>query len=286
MRWRDGRRSDNIEDRRGSGMGGPVRIGGLGLIATVVIAWLMGANPSQIFGLVADNILGGGGSSNVNTAYQETGVEREQAEFVSVVMASTEDIWNPIFQEANAQYQEPKLVLFKDQTSSACGMSSSATGPFYCPGDRKVYIDLGFFNELRQMGASGEFARAYVIGHEVGHHVQNLLGITTQISRMQNQSSQRDSNALSVLLELQADCFAGVWANQAQRKFNILEQGDIEAGLQAAASIGDDRLQRMSGRAVNPDRFTHGSSEQRVQWFKTGLQYGDMNRCNTFASAR
>ena len=286
MRWRDGRRSDNIEDRRGSGMGGPVRIGGLGLIATVVIAWLMGANPSQIFGLVADNILGGGGSSSVNTAYQETGVEREQAEFVSVVMASTEDIWNPIFQEANAQYQEPKLVLFKDQTSSACGMSSSATGPFYCPGDRKVYIDLGFFNELRQMGASGEFARAYVIGHEVGHHVQNLLGITTQISRMQNQSSQRDSNALSVLLELQADCFAGVWANQAQRKFNILEQGDIESGLQAAASIGDDRLQRMSGRAVNPDRFTHGSSEQRVQWFKTGLQYGDMNRCNTFASAR
>ncbi len=236
MRWRDGRRSDNIEDRRGSGIGTPARIGGLGLLATVVIAWLMGANPSQIFGLVADNMLGGGSSATSgNAAYQETPVERQQADFVSVVMASTEDIWRPIFQQANAQYEDPKLVLFKDQTASACGMSSSATGPFYCPGDHKVYIDLGFFEELRQMGASGEFARAYVIGHEVGHHVQNLMGITTQISRLQNQSSQTDSNALSVLLELQADCFAGVWANQAQKKFNILEQGDIEAGLQAAA---------------------------------------------------
>ena len=191
-----------------------------------------------------------------------------------------------MFQAAGKTYQEPRLVLFSEQIDSACGYASAASGPFYCPADQKVYIDLSFFHELRRLGAPGDFARAYVIGHEIAHHVQNQLGTSNQVSRLQSQVSEADSNALSVLLELQADCYAGVWANHAQKNFNTLEAGDIEEGLQAAASIGDDRLQRMSGRRINPDAFTHGTSEQRVKWFKTGLQYGDMNRCDTFASLR
>ncbi len=281
MRWRTGRRSSNIEDRR-SGVGGPAKVGGMGLIVMLLVAWLMGADVMQLLGMAGSNLIGGAGMGTS----EQTAAQQEDAEFVSAVVAQTEDVWNPLFAAAGGKYQEPRLVLFSDQIQSACGYASAATGPFYCPGDSKVYIDLGFFGELKKMGATGDFARAYVIGHEVAHHVQNQLGISSKVSRLQSEVSQRDSNALSVLLELQADCYAGVWANHAQNKFGIFEQGDVEEGLQAAASIGDDRLQRMSGQRVNPDAFTHGTSEQRVKWFKTGLQFGDMERCDTFASLR
>jgi len=244
----------------------------------LVVAWFMGASPTQLIGMATNNMLSSGGSSS-----QPSAAQQESAEFVSAVLAQTEDVWNPLLQQAGINYDEPTLVLFNDQVRSACGFASAATGPFYCPGDEKVYIDLGFFNELKRMGASGEFARAYVIGHEVAHHVQNELGISSKISRLQASSSQTQANELSVRLELQADCLAGVWAHHAHQRFNILEQGDIENALQAAASIGDDRLQRMSGRPINPDSFTHGTSQQRVNWFTTGLKSGDLNRCDSFS---
>lgn len=280
MLWKSGRRSSNIEDRR-TGMGAPAKVGGIGLILMLVVAWLMGADTMQLLGIAGNNLAG-----TTMTVQQPTPQEQEDADFVSAIVAQTEDVWGPMFQAAGRQYQEPRLVIFSEQIESACGYASAASGPFYCPADQKVYIDLSFFQELRRLGAPGDFARAYVVGHEIAHHVQNLMGTSNKVSRLQSQVSESDSNALSVLLELQADCYAGVWANHAQKNFNTLEDGDIEEGLQAAASIGDDRLQRMSGRRVNPDAFTHGTSEQRVKWFKTGLQYGDMNRCDTFASIR
>lgn len=276
MRWRSSRRSSNVEDRRRGGTS--AKVGGLGLVVTLVVAWFMGASPTQLIGMATNNMLSSGGGSG-----QPSAAQQESADFVSAVLAQTEDVWNPLLQQAGVNYDEPNLVLFNDQVQSACGFASSATGPFYCPGDEKVYIDLGFFNELKRMGASGEFARAYVLGHEVAHHVQNQLGISSKISRLQARSSKTQSNALSVRLELQADCLAGVWAHHAHQRFDILEPGDIENGLQAAASIGDDRLQRMSGRPVNPDSFTHGTSQQRVNWFTTGLKSGDLNRCDTFS---
>ena len=280
MLWKSGRRSSNIEDRR-TGMGAPAKVGGIGLILMLVVAWLMGADTMQLLGIAGNNLAG-----TTMTVQQPTPQEQEDADFVSAIVAQTEDVWGPMFQAAGRQYQEPRLVILSEQIESACGYASAASGPFYCPADQKVYIDLSFFQELRRLGAPGDFARAYVVGHEIAHHVQNLMGTSNKVSRLQSQASESDSNALSVLLELQADCYAGVWANHAQKNFNTLEDGDIEEGLQAAASIGDDRLQRMSGRRVNPDAFTHGTSEQRVKWFKTGLQYGDMNRCDTFASIR
>ena len=280
MRWKSGRRSGNIEDRR-SGMGAPAKVGGIGLILMLVVAWLMGADTMQLLGMAGSNLVG-----TTMTVQQPTAEEQEDAEFVSAIVAQTEDVWGPMFQAAGQKYQEPRLVLFSEQIESACGYASAASGPFYCPADQKVYIDLAFFHELRRLGAPGDFARAYVVGHEIAHHVQNQLGTSSKVSRLQSQVSESDSNALSVLLELQADCYAGTWAHHAQKNFNTLEAGDIEEGLQAASSIGDDRLQKMSGRRVNPDAFTHGTSEQRVKWFKTGLQYGDMNRCDTFASLR
>lgn len=280
MLWKSGRRSNNIEDRR-TGVGAPAKIGGVGLILMLVVAWLMGADTMQLLGMAGSNLVG-----TTMNVQQPTAAEQEDADFVSAIVAQTEDVWGPIFKAAGKQYQEPRLVIFSEQMDSACGYASAASGPFYCPADQKVYIDLSFFQELRRLGAPGDFARAYVIGHEIAHHVQNLTGTSNKVSRLQSQVSEADSNALSVLLELQADCYAGVWANHAQKNFKTLEAGDIEEGLQAASSIGDDRLQRMSGRRVNPDAFTHGTSEQRVKWFKTGLQYGDMKRCDTFASIR
>ncbi len=211
----------------------------------------------------------------------------ELGDFVSVVLADTEDTWTPIFQSMGKQYTPPTLVLFTDTVESACGYSTAATGPFYCPGDSKVYIDLGFYKELRdQFGAPGDFAQAYVIAHEIGHHVQNELGISSEVHRLEQQSDERNANALSVKLELQADCFAGVWANHADSQRQMLEQGDVEEGLTAAAAIGDDRLQRMAGRSVSPDSWTHGSSAQRVQWFRTGMQSGNMRDCDTFKPSR
>ncbi len=281
MRWQMGRRSDNIEDRRGVGVGGVAIGGGLGTIVLIVIAMFLGVDPS---------VLLQGGDTSVSTA--PPAVDRRAAapeadplkDFVAVILADTEDTWKEIFRRMNREYREPSLVLFSGAVRSACGTAQSAVGPFYCPGDQKVYLDLQFFRELRdRFRAPGEFAQAYVVAHEVGHHVQNLLGISDKVRSMQARTSEREGNALSVRLELQADCLAGVWANNANRSRQILEQGDVEAGLNAAAAIGDDRLQRQSSGHVVPDAFTHGSSSQRVRWFRRGLDAGAVRQCDTFA---
>lgn len=288
MRWRTGRQSRNVEDRRGSrgGKRKGFRIGLLGIITIVLVGWMLGADPIRLFGLVggADAILGSMTSGSSAPASRSGSIEDEEGRFVSTVLAYTEDVWNPIFRQHGGNYREPGLVLFEDSTSSACGYSSAATGPFYCPADEKVYIDLGFFRELSAMGASGDFARAYVLGHEVGHHVQNQMGITDKVTRLQARLGQRDSNSLSVALELQADCYAGVWAHHSHKQFNVLEEGDLEEAINAAGAIGDDRLQRMSGRRINPDSFTHGTSSQRMEWFQRGLKSGDFRDCETFGS--
>ena len=215
----------------------------------------------------------------------EEGPQTEASEFVSVVLADTEDTWSTIFSSEGARYQVPKLVLYSGAIQSACGFGSAAAGPFYCPGDRKVYLDLSFLNQLERMGASGDFAVAYVIAHEVGHHIQNQQGTLGKAQRAQRSLGKRDANAFQVLVELQADCYAGVWAHHAHKQRQILEQGDIEEGLQAAASVGDDRLQQAAGRRVHPESFTHGSSKQRAYWFRRGLETGSMRACDTFSQA-
>lgn len=292
MEWRSGRRSVNVEDRRGAGGGmrmggGALRvgggIGGLGLVGILVVSWLLGIDPSMIIGAID----GGGGMSQApmeeSAPRQSSGGEDQLADFTKVVLGSTEDVWTKVFQADGQTYQEPRLVLFTDATNSACGFAQGATGPFYCPGDRQVYLDLGFFDELAQrFGAPGDFAQAYVISHEVGHHVQNLLGILPQVHEAQAGMDQASANALSVRVELQADCLAGVWANHADRSRGVIEAGDVEEALGAAASVGDDRIMRAAGRRASPESFTHGSSEQRVEWFSRGLQSGDVESCNTF----
>ena len=297
MRWREGRRSENVEDRRGEGAGGfgfPVGGGGLrlgaGTLLLVVLgAWLFGADPMTLLQILA------GGTQTVQAPYESAPeqpgaappADDEAAQFVSVVLADTEDTWREIFQAEGRTYREPKLVLFTDVVRSACGTAQSAMGPFYCPNDQKVYIDLGFYRELRErFQAPGDFAQAYVIAHEVGHHVQNLLGVAEQVHDAQQRSSQERANALSVRLELQADCYAGVWASHANRARQILEQGDVEEGLNAAAAIGDDRIQRQTRGAVVPESFTHGSSQQRVAWVRRGMESGSPDDCDTFADAR
>lgn len=277
MRWRSGRRSSNVEDRRGS-PGRPRRRGiqvggGMGLLI-VIIMLLLGQNPLSL--------LGGGESPAPAPGNEAAAVRDEEADFISVVLADTEDTWQSLFKAGGERYQPPRLVLYDGMVQSACGFSSAAAGPFYCPGDRKIYLDLGFFRELSRMGAIGDFARAYVLGHEVAHHVQNLTGTMDQVNRLRTRVSTNDANALSVLTELQADCYAGVWAHHAHRQRNILERGDIEEGLAAAAAVGDDRLQRMAGRGVHPESFTHGSSKQRAHWFRTGLDSGSIAACDTF----
>ena len=305
MRWRLGRRSQNVEDRRGMGTpvgmrfpgrvripgglgrggGGVARGGGIGIVGLLIllaIGWFLGIDPSY---LLQD--------SSTGVPYQEAPpagappAGDEQAQFVSAVLADTEDTWQQLFGQMGDDYREPTLVLFSGAVDSACGFAQAAMGPFYCPGDQKVYIDLAFFDELRsRFGAPGDFAQAYVIAHEVGHHVQNLLGVTSEVQATRQQAGEADANALSVMLELQADCFAGVWGHHADRSRNLLEEGDLEEGLTAAAAIGDDRLQRRSQGYVVPDAFTHGSSEQRVRWVRQGLTSGDPNACNTFEAGR
>ncbi len=284
MRWKTGRRSSNIEDRRGRRVRRGVAGGGIGTILIILAALYFGIDPTMLLqGL--DTITVGEAPRPPGSQVQPG--SDEQAQFVAVVLGDTEDTWRQLFAASGQRYQEPRLVLFTDAVQSACGFANAAVGPFYCPADKKVYLDLGFFRDLKQrFRAPGDFAEAYVIAHEVGHHVQNLLGVSADVRRRQRGLSKADANALSVRLELQADCFAGVWANQADRARSILEQGDIEEGLNAASAIGDDRLQRQAGGRVVPDSFTHGSSEQRVRWFRRGLEAGDPAACDTFQAAQ
>lgn len=274
MRWKGRQQSGNVEDRRGLG-GGMAVGGGIGTIILVVLSLLFGGNPLDILNT-------SGPQSNQTAVSPE---EDQQAEFVSVVLKDTEDVWNTLFrEELNKDYQEPNLVLFRGGVQSGCGSASSATGPFYCPADEKVYIDLSFYDQLQsEFQAPGDFAMAYVVAHEVGHHVQHLLGITEEVRNRQRGLSKEEANQLSVKLELQADFFAGVWAHHAQEMKNILESGDIEEALGAANAIGDDKLQMESQGYVVPDAFTHGTSEQRMYWFKKGIDSGDINQGDTFS---
>ncbi len=286
MRWEDQRRSENIEDRRGMKAPGGVGFkGGIGTIVVVlIISWLTGANPLTLFQLAGG--LGGGAGRQAPVQQGKVGVPTgdPQAEFVSTVLASTEDAWGRVFQQAGQRYTPPTLVLFEDAVQSACGTNSAAVGPFYCPADQKLYIDLGFFRELdQQFGAPGDFAQAYVIAHEVGHHLQTLLGVSDQVQAARQRAGQVEGNRLSVLQELQADCFAGVWGNHAAQK--MLENGDVEEGLRAAAAIGDDRMQKRAQGRVSPESWTHGSSEQRVEWLRRGLSQGTIDACDTFGQA-
>jgi predicted metalloprotease len=282
MRWKAGRRSSHIEDRRGTRVsGGGVFKGGIGTVVLALgLAYFLGIDPRIIFQLqdaVAPS------TTETTTDYQPTAKEQEQADFVSVVLADTEDTWNAIFSRAGYKYEEPNLVLFSGRVNSACGLASAAMGPFYCPADKKVYIDLAFFDDLKKRhGADGDFAQAYVIAHEVGHHVQNLLGTSTEVRKAQRGLGKSAANELSVKLELQADCYAGLWGNHADRSRDILERGDIEEALNAAAAIGDDRLQKQAQGYVVPESFTHGTSAQRVRWFKQGITTGDVGDCDTF----
>jgi predicted metalloprotease len=285
MRWQGGRRSTNVEDQRGSG-GGKLAIGGIvGLLVVLGIALLSGADPAGMIDIIA----GSGGSFSVDGTTGTvtlSGEEAELADFVSVVLADTEDTWTAIFAESAMSYERPKLVLFSGGVDSACGYAQTASGPFYCPSDQKVYIDLAFYQELKNsLGAPGDFAQAYVISHEVGHHVQNLAGTLDEVHQLQARSDEATSNRYSVMVELQADCYAGVWANHADRARNIIEEGDVEEALNAASRIGDDALQQQSRGYVVPDSFTHGSSGQRTRWFRTGLESGDTGSCDTFHAA-
>jgi predicted metalloprotease len=285
MRWRNPRRSGNIEDRRGMRVPMKAVGGGIGgLILLIITLLLSGGDPGTIFNDNTNTGVNTPGSSYYEGTAPISQEERELADFVSIVLADTEDTWNEIFAAENLDYREPTLVLFSGAVESACGFAQAAVGPFYCPLDEKVYIDLSFYRDLRDsFGAPGDFAQAYVIAHEIGHHVQNQIGIMEQVQVAQQQAStQADVNRLSVMLELQADCLSGVWAYNADRARDILEQGDIEEGLNAASSIGDDRLQMEFQGQVIPDSFTHGSSIQRVGWFERGLESGDINSCNTF----
>ncbi len=280
MRWRMGRRSTNIEDRRGVRLPGRAAGGGIGILILIVIAVLLGADPVKLLNDITYTEVDPTSSYDSAPLSDE---DRELADFVSVVLADTEDTWSELFVKYNGRYREPALVLFSGAVDSACGFAKAAVGPFYCPADEKVYIDLDFYRDLKErFDAPGDFAQAYVIAHEVGHHVQNLLGISEQVQGAQRRLGGAEANRLSVMQELQADCFAGVWAHNADRARDILEHGDIEEGLNAASSIGDDRLQMESQGRVTPDSFTHGSSKQRVAWFKKGLDSGDIESCNTF----
>ena len=289
MKWEGNRESDNVEDRRddggssggGGGFGG--RSIGIGSIAIALVAsYFLGVSPMTVLNLLS----GGSPAPQTQSApAHKPPADDRMAAFVSTVLADTEDVWKDIFSQGGTTYTEPKLVLFRGATATACGQGQAAMGPFYCPSDQKVYIDLGFYETLKKrLGAPGDFAQAYVIAHEVGHHVQNLLGISAQMDQRRGRVSQAQYNALSVRLELQADCFAGVWANHAQAARQLLEQGDVEEAMNAAAKIGDDALQRSSGGQVVPESFTHGTSAQRQRWFDMGLKNGSVKRCDTFSA--
>jgi predicted metalloprotease len=280
MLWQGQRESENVEDARGSGGGGGriVLGGGIGTVILVVLYLVLGGDPQALFNSQQAQL--------PQTAQYDSQAPRDEAsKFVSVVLADTEDAWHEIFRQMGREYQDPKLILFTDMIQSGCGFASGATGPFYCPEDQRVYIDLGFFHQLQnRLGAGGDFAEAYVIAHEVGHHVQNLLGITDRVQAAKRRVSEAEYNRLSVRLELQADFLAGVWARYADRVKHIVEEGDIEEAMRAASAVGDDRLQYRSRGYVVPDSFTHGSSEQRVRWFRRGYETGDINQGDTFSA--
>lgn len=295
MDWKGGRRSDNIEDQRsysaagaGAGLGLLLRFLPF-LLQTKIGRMLLLFGVVGYFGLrfLGIDLL------NISTPTQSASTQNLSAEdqelvdFVAVVLGNTEDTWTPIFQQMGRQYQRPKLVLFRNAVSSACGFAQSAMGPFYCPGDNKLYIDLSFYQDMKnKLGAPGDFAQAYVIAHEVGHHVQNLLGVMTKVNQMQSGKDQATVNRLSVLQELQADCFAGIWGHYADKDFRMIEDGDLEEALNAAAAIGDDNLQQKANGRIRPEAFTHGTSKQRMEWFKRGMDTGDVGACNTFEAAR
>jgi predicted metalloprotease len=288
MRWGDFRRSENIEDvgrggGRHIGFGGPVRLSGGAIIVAVIAGLVFGVNPLDIL----SGMGGTGPAVEAPAPAPPPGTQPQQAsperDFVAAVLGSTEDVWKDVFQRGGAQYDPPKLRLFRDTVQSACGYASAASGPFYCSADRRVYLDTAFFDELeRRFGAPGDFAQAYVIAHEIGHHVQNALGVMDQFARQQRSMDQASRNALSVRLELQADCFAGIWGHYVQRD-RKLEPGDLEEGLRAAAAVGDDQIQKRSRGYVVPESFTHGSASQRMRWFRAGFESGDVRACNTFA---
>ena len=279
MQWRGRRQSSNIEDRRRAGGGGGqiAGIGGAGAIIVVLIAMFLGVDPSQLLGTID-------GTASTGAPVELTAEDQAEGDFVSVVLADTEEIWTRVFQDQlGRSYRPATLVLFKDGTRSACGGASEATGPFYCPEDRKVYLDTAFFTTLtRRLGANGDFAAAYVVAHEVGHHIQNELGILGQANELRQQVSEQESNAISVRIELQADCLSGIWAREAAQTLGVVERGDLEEAVNAARQIGDDTLQRNAGQRPMPHTFTHGTSEQRSRWFMTGLQSGQMADCDTF----
>jgi uncharacterized protein len=277
MRWRGERQSSNIEDRRGIGVGRVAVGGGLGTIVIMVLALLFGVDPQRLLEQVPSEQ-----PPATQSSRSQNPEEEELKQFVAVVLGKTEDVWSDVFRQNGRQYREPTLVLFTEQVRSACGIAGSATGPFYCPGDEKVYIDLAFYEELRrQFNAPGDFAQAYVVAHEVGHHVQKLLGITQRVDAMSARTNQAEANQLSVRLELQADFFAGVFARYVQKQ-NLLEAGDVEEALRAASAVGDDQIQRRTTGTVVPDSFTHGTSEQRLRWFKRGYETGDIRQGDTF----
>lgn len=278
MLWQGRRESDNVEDRRGMSGGGMLAGGGIGTIIIGIIYFLLGGNPSDITNQVAQ-------PQQTQSAVPRSAEEEKLASFTRVILADTEDVWGAIFKENGQTYKQPRLVMFTQQTQSGCGFSSAATGPFYCPGDEKVYIDLSFFNDLEsRFQASGDFAKAYVIAHEVGHHIQKLMGTFDKVDNQRQNLGEAGANKLSVKMELQADFYAGVWANRDQKMKQVLENGDIESALNAANAIGDDRLQKQSKGYVVPDAFTHGTSQQRMYWFKKGYETGDIRQGNTFVS--
>jgi len=286
MKWEGQRESDNVEDARGGGGRGGLPIGGRGLglggiVVALLVSWVLGVNPLTVLGLLS----GGGDGTAAQAPATDSQAQDPAYRFVKVILADTEDVWGAYFQRSGQQYPTPKLRVFRGSEPTACGTGEAAMGPFYCPADRKVYIDLSFYDTLRErLGAPGDFAQAYVIAHEVGHHLQNLMGTTAKLDQARGRVSEREMNAMSVKLELQADCFAGVWASLSQRSKGWLEQGDIEEALNAASQIGDDTLQKRSQGSVVPESFTHGSSAQRVRWFKQGLGAGDLKACDTFST--
>lgn len=286
MRWRQGRRSSNVEDRRGMGAGrrmprgGGLKLGGGAGILVLLVGMFLGVDLSGLMGTSSNSV----SPPSLQSSGTQTRSNDEASDFVKVMLGYNEDVWTKLFAQSNQQYRAPKLIIFDGGVNSACGFTSSAAGPFYCPGDDQVYIDLSFFRELQKMGAGGDFAQAYVLAHEVGHHIQNLLGVSMAVQRRQRAVSKVEANKLSVLTELQADCYAGVWAHHAHKDNQLLEPGDLEEGMNAAARIGDDALMGRAGAQIRPEAFTHGTSQQRQQWLYRGLETGDPQQCDTFAS--